>query len=282
MAKFTFGNYDFLSSLGINEENSGAYYQGKWMGTGSTEYSVNPTTKENIASIKFASEEDYEHALKDMEKAKAEWMTTPMPLRGEIVRQIGDAFRAKKEQLGRLISLEMGKILSEGLGEVQEAIDICDFACGLSRQIGGSVLPSERPNHFMMEVWNPIGIVGIITAFNFPCAVFAWNAAVALVCGDLLLWKGAPTTSLITIATTNIVQEVFRKNKVNPAVLTTIQGGADIGVKMTKDRRVPLVSFTGSTKIGRIIQQEVGNRFGKTLLELGGNNATVIMDDANV
>jgi aldehyde dehydrogenase family 7 protein A1 len=164
-----------------------------------------------------------------MVHAKAEWAKLPMPARGDIVRQIGESFRAKKEPLGRLISLEMGKILSEGLGEVQEVIDVCDMACGLSRTIGGSVLNSERPEHFMMEVWNPLGIVGVITAFNFPCAVFGWNAAIAFICGNLVVWKGAPTTSLVTIATARIISEVLVKNKVNPNVLTVVQRGTDIG-----------------------------------------------------
>lgn len=156
-----------------------------------------------------------------------------MPLRGDIVRKIGQAFRDKKEALGRLLSLEMGKILSEGLGEIQEVIDVCDMACGLSRTIGGSVFNSERPEHFMMEVWNPLGIVGVITAFNFPSAVFGWNAAIALICGNLVVWKGAPTTSLITIACAKIIGDVLAENKINPNVVTVVQGGVDIGQRMT-------------------------------------------------
>ena len=176
----------------------------------------------------------------------------------------------------------MGKIYSEGLGEVQEAIDICDMACGLSRTIGGSVFNSERPDHFMMEVWNPLGIVGVITAFNFPCAVFGWNAAIAFITGNLVCWKGAPTTSLVTIACARIIGEVFEKNNINPNVLTVVQGGVDVGQKMTADKRIPLISFTGSTKVGKMVQLTVAERFGKTLLELGGNNATIIMEDANL
>ena len=156
-------------------------------------------------------------------------------------------------------------------------IDICDMACGLSRTIGGSVFNSERPEHFMMEVWNPLGIVGVITAFNFPCAVFGWNAAIAMICGDLVCWKASPTASLITIACANIIGDVLAKNKINPNVLTVTLGGIDIGEKITKDKRIPLVSFTGSTKVGKIVKQTVDERFGKTLLELGGNNATIIM-----
>lgn len=156
------------------------------------------------------------------------------------------------------------------------------MACGLSRTIGGSVFNSERPEHFMMEVWNPLGIVGVISAFNFPCAVFGWNAAIALICGDLLTWKGAPTTSLVTVATSKIIADVLQKNKINPNVLTVVQGGADVGQKMAEDKRIPLLSFTGSTKIGKLVKRTVDDRFGRTLLELGGNNATIIMKDANL
>lgn len=156
------------------------------------------------------------------------------------------------------------------------------MACGLSRTIGGSIFNSERPEHFMMEIWNPIGIVGVITAFNFPCAVFGWNVAIAMICGDLVMWKGAPTTSMVTIATAKIIGEVLEKNKINPNVLTVCQGGIDIGQLMTSDKRIPLMSFTGSTRVGKIIKQKVDERFGKTLLELGGNNATIILEDANL
>ena len=176
----------------------------------------------------------------------------------------------------------MGKIYSEGLGEVQEVIDICDMACGLSRTIGGSIFNSERPDHFMMEVWNPLGIVGVITAFNFPCAVFGWNAAIAFITGNVVCWKAAPTTSMITIACANVIGDVLKKNNINPNVLTVVQGGVDIGQAMTQDKRIPLVSFTGSTKVGKIVKLAVDERFGKTLLELGGNNATIIMEDANL
>ena len=176
----------------------------------------------------------------------------------------------------------MGKICSEGLGEVQEVIDICDMACGLSRTIGGSIFNSERPDHFMMEVWNPLGIVGVITAFNFPCAVFGWNAAIAFITGNVVCWKGAPSTPMITIACANVIGEVLKKNNINPNVLTVVQGGVDIGQRMTEDKRIPLISFTGSTKVGKMVKLKVDERFGKTLLELGGNNATIIMEDANL
>jgi len=209
-------------------------------------------------------------------------MLTPAPLRGEIVRQIGEALRAKKDALGSLISLEMGKSKSEGDGEVQEYIDICDMAVGMSRTIEGKVLHSERPGHFMMEVWNPIGIVGVITAFNFPVAVSGWNAAIALICGDLVIWKGASSTSLCTIATGRIVADVLKKHGFNSVHTVCNGGGATIGERFIHDKRLQLVSFTGSTSVGERISTEVHKRFGRTILELGGNNAVIIMDDADV
>jgi aldehyde dehydrogenase family 7 member A1 len=208
-------------------------------------------------------------------------MKTPAPVRGEIVRQIGEAFRKKKEPLGLLISLEMGKIKSEGLGEVQEYIDICDFATGLSRTLEGKVLPSERPGHFMMEMWNPLGLVGCITAFNFPVAVAGWNAALALICGDLMVWKPAPTTNLCAIAVQKIINEVFDKFGFK-SIHTLCAGGIDVGSTMVNDKRLPLISFTGSTAVGRSIGVDVAKRFGRSILELGGNNAAIIMDDADL
>ena len=208
-------------------------------------------------------------------------MKTPAPVRGEIVRQVGEAFRKKKEPLGLLISLEMGKIKSEGLGEVQEYIDICDFATGLSRTLEGKVLPSERPGHFMMEMWNPLGLVGCITAFNFPVAVAGWNAALALICGDLMVWKPAPTTNLCAIAVQKIINEVFDKFGFK-SIHTLCAGGIDVGSTMVNDKRLPLISFTGSTAVGRSIGVNVAERFGRSILELGGNNAAIIMDDADL
>ncbi|KAH0453473.1 hypothetical protein IEQ34_017797 [Dendrobium chrysotoxum] len=206
----------------------------------------------------------------------------PAPKRGDIVRQIGDALRARLQHLGRLVSLEMGKILPEGIGEVQEIIDMCDFAVGLSRQLNGSVIPSERPNHMMLEIWNPLGVVGVITAFNFPCAVLGWNACIALVCGNCVVWKGAPTTPLITIAMTELIAGVLEKNNLPGAIFTAFCGGAEIGQAIARDIRIPLVSFTGSSKVGLMVQQTVNERFGKCLLELSGNNAIIVMDDADI
>lgn len=197
--------------MGLTETNLGVYRDGAWSGSGEEVLSINPATNKPIARIKMGSKADYESCIKAMEAEKVRWAKTPAPVRGEVVRQIGEAFRKKKEALGLLISLEMGKIKSEGLGEVQEYIDICDFATGLSRTIEGKVLPSERPGHFMMEQWNPLGVVGCITAFNFPVAVAGWNAAIAFICGDTMIWKPSPTTNLCAIAVQHIVNEVFAK-----------------------------------------------------------------------
>ena len=209
-------------------------------------------------------------------------MKLPAPVRGEIVRQIGEALRAKKEALGAVISLEMGKIKSEGLGEVQEVIDICDLATGMSRTIDGKVLPSERPDHFMMEVWNPLGIVGVITAFNFPVAVCGWNTALALITGNQVIWKPAQTACLSSIATTKIITAVLEKHGFKNVFTLVCGNGPDIGEAVVQDARIPLVSFTGSTKIGRHVSAEVHRRFGKTILELGGNNATIVMPDSDM
>ena len=204
-----------------------------------------------------------------------------MPKRGEIIRQVGEAMRLKKEALGSLISLEMGKIKIEGDGEVQEYIDVCDMAVGLSRTIEGKVLPSERPQHFMMECWNPLGLIGVITAFNFPVAVSGWNAAIALVCGDLVIWKGASSTTLCTIAVGIIVGEVMKRNGFNSVQTVCQGGGATIGERFIQDPRLQLISFTGSTSVGERISTQVHKRFGRTILELGGNNAVIVMDDAD-
>jgi aldehyde dehydrogenase family 7 protein A1 len=217
------------------------------------------------------------HALAEKDR----WAKLPAPARGDIVREIGEALRKHKEALGATISVEMGKIKSEGLGEVQEFIDICDMATGMSRTIDGKVLPSERPDHFMMELWNPLGVVGVISAFNFPVAVLGWNTALALICGDMVVWKPAPTACLSSIATTKIIVSVLEKHGFK-SVFTLACGDADVGDALVKDTRVPLVSFTGSTKVGRYVSAEVHRRFGKTILELGGNNATIIMPDADI
>jgi len=278
----SYSQYPFLKELGLEEDNLGVY-AGKWIGSGSIYTCVSPIDGKPIARVTQGTKGDYETTMKAMEAAVETWQLTPAPKRGEIVRQIGEAVRAKKEALGKLISLEMGKIIGEALGEVQEFIDICDYATGLSRTYNGLVLPSERPGHFMMESWHPLGMIGTITAFNFPLAVCGWNGAIALVCGNCQIWKGATTTSLISIATTKVVSEVLERNGVCGSVFSMICGsGSAIGDLFTNDHRLSLISFTGSTSIGRGISTAVHTRFGRTILELGGNNATIVMDDANL
>jgi len=218
-----------------------------------------------------------------MEEARKVWALTPAPKRGDIVRQIGEAIRHKKTALGKLISLEMGKILPEAIGEVQEYIDVCDYATGLSRTFNGLILPSERPGHVIQENWHPLGMIGVITAFNFPLAVCGWNTAISLVCGNVQIWKGASTTSLVTVALTRLVASVLEQNNLPGGIFTTISGsGGVIGEFLIQDNRLSLISFTGSTEIGRRISSVVHGRFGRTILELGGNNAIIVMDDANI
>ncbi|KAL7078145.1 hypothetical protein ACQ4LE_002548 [Meloidogyne hapla] len=274
--------YLFLKELGISELNYGVFDGQKWKSNGKIIDILCPSTNTPIAKVQLASEEDYQRVLKYSRESIKIWQNIPAPARGEIVRQIGDCLRKECENLGKLISLEMGKILSEGKGEIQEIIDIADFATGLSRMFSGSVIPSERKEHILLEQWNPLGIVGVITAFNFPAAVYGWNAALALTCGNCLLWKPAPTTSLIAIAVTHLIENVLKQNNLPPAICSLICGGSDIGLLLTKDPRVDLVSFTGSTEVGRIVGQHVQARFGKLLLELGGNNAVLVMEDANL
>ncbi|KAG9458108.1 hypothetical protein H6P81_002616 [Aristolochia fimbriata] len=274
--------HQFLTELGLRPRNPGCFVNGVWRGNGPVVPSSNPANNEIVAEVVEASIEDYKDGMEACTEAAKIWMQVPAPKRGEVVRQIGDALRTKLQHLGRLVSLEMGKILPEGIGEVQEIIDMCDYAVGLSRQLNGSIIPSERPNHMMMEVWNPLGIVGVITAFNFPCAVLGWNACIALVCGNCVVWKGAPTTPLITIAMTEIVAGILERNNLPGGIFTSFCGGAEIGQAIAEDTRIPLVSFTGSTKVGLMVQQTVNKRFGKCLLELSGNNAIVVMDDADI
>uniref|UniRef100_A0A2K5CZU6 Alpha-aminoadipic semialdehyde dehydrogenase n=1 Tax=Aotus nancymaae TaxID=37293 RepID=A0A2K5CZU6_AOTNA len=266
--------YAWLKELGLREENEGVY-NGSWGGRGEVITTYCPANNEPIARVRQASVADYEDTVKKAREAWKVWADIPAPKRGEIVRQIGDALREKIQVLGSLVSLEMGKILVEGVGEVQEYVDICDYAVGLSRMIGGPILPSERPGHALIEQWNPVGLVGIITAFNFPVAVYGWNNAIALVCGNVCLWKGAPTTSLISVAVTKIIAKVLEDNKLPGAICSLTCGGADIGTAMAKDERVNLLSFTGSTQVGKQVALMVQERFGRSLLELGGNNAII-------
>jgi aldehyde dehydrogenase (NAD+) len=272
-----------LDQLGIQDLNSGACGRTWIESPGGTELvSLNPATGEPIARVKQASREDYERVTAEAHEAFLRWRTTPAPKRGEIVRLIGDALRAKKEALGALVSLEMGKIRAEGEGEVQEMIDICDFAVGLSRQLYGLTMHSERPGHRMYEQWHPLGVVGIISAFNFPVAVWAWNAAIAAVSGDSMVWKPSSVTPLTAIATQKIVQPVLEAHGFGGLMGLTVGKGSDIGEAMLNDKRVPLVSATGSCKMGKRVAEAVMGRFGRTILELGGNNGILVMDDADL
>jgi len=278
----TFSDYPFLKELGLEEENPGVY-NGKWCGSGETFTSYSPYNGKPIARVRFATEEEYEETIQAMDAAQAKWANMPAPARGEIVRQIGVALREKLEPLGALISLEMGKIKPEGIGEVQEFVDICDLATGLSRSISGQIIPSERPGHTLLEMWNPLGKVGIISAFNFPCAVYGWNLAISMIAGNVNVWKGASSVSLVTIACTKIVAGVLEANGLPGAICSTVLGGGrTIGEKLINDKRINLMSFTGSTEVGRRVSEIVHKRFGRTILELGGNNATVVMPDSDL
>merc|ERR1712038_185585 len=273
--------YGWLKDLGLSADNKGVF-NGSWSGSGEVYTSVSPINNEPIARVTRGTLADYEATVKAANEAWESWVEIPAPQRGEIVRQIGDALRAKITQLGQLCALEMGKILPEGVSEVQEYVDICDYAVGLSRMFAGKVLPSERPGHMLLEQWNPLGTVGVITAFNFPVAVYGWNSAIAMVTGNTLLWKGAPSTPLTSVAITKVCESVLAANNLPGAVCSMICGGTDIGQAMTHDERLPLVSFTGSTAVGKIVSLGVQERFGKFLLELGGNNAIVVNDDADL
>jgi len=278
----TYDKFGFLKELGIEQENLGCYNGKEWVGSGKYMYSVNPSTGKNIAEIKLANEEEYEQCIRNMESVRERWFEFPMPKRGLIVQEIGDKFRQHKANLGKLVALEMGKIVLEGEGEIQEIIDICDYAVGLSRTLSGKMIPSERENHVIIENWNPLGLIGVITAFNFPAAVLGWNTAISLVCGDLTIWKGATSTSLISIAVTKIFAEVLEKWGF-AGVFTMISGpGSTVGEKLINDERLKLISFTGSTNVGKRISSVVHSRFGRTILELGGNNALVVLDDADL
>jgi len=276
-------NTDFLSALGIQPNNSGTSTGSKWIDTKATSIdSYSPVDGNKIASVQETNKEAYEKVIEKAQHAFIEWRAWPAPRRGEIVRQIGEALRAKKEPLGKLVSYEMGKSLQEGYGEVQEMIDICDFAVGLSRQLHGLTMHSERPSHRMYEQWHPLGLVGIISAFNFPVAVWSWNSMLAWVCGDVCIWKPSEKTPLCAIACQHIINEVFQKNQVPEGVSCIISGGREVGEWLSSDKRIPLISATGSTRMGKEVASVVGKRLGKTLLELGGNNAIIISEHADL
>lgn len=275
---------EVLNRLHIKADNS-AYYTGLKQSSQTDRENraiKSPSDGQHIASVYFANEQDYEQVIQTAQAAFVTWRTLPAPQRGEIVRQYGDALRKHKADLGALVSYEMGKILQEGLGEVQEMIDICDFAVGLSRQLYGLTMHSERPGHRMYEQWHPLGIVGIISAFNFPVAVWSWNAMIAAVCGDVCVWKPSEKTPLTAIACHKILEEVLKANQIPEGVFNLILGDYRIGSLMSNDKRVPLVSATGSTRMGKLVGEAVGKRLGRSLLELGGNNAIIITPDAKL
>lgn len=273
---------DVLSRLGLSEVNQGAYAS-EWLKCGGPELeSRNPATGQLLAKVITATRDDYEQVIVAASDAFRRWRVLPAPQRGEIVRQIGQALRSHKSDLGLLVTLETGKILTEGQGEVQEMIDMCDYAVGLSRQLFGLTMPSERPEHRMYEQWHPLGPVGIITAFNFPVAVWAWNAAIAAVCGDSCVWKPSSDTPLTAIAVQNIVHKVLEPHQIAGVFSLCIGSGAVIGQAMAEDRRIPLVSATGSCQMGRRLAQTVAGRLGRSLLELGGNNGIIVTESANL
>jgi len=272
-----------LNNLDIQESNPGTSYGQQWLGGGKDKIdSFSPVDGEKIASVQATSKDQYDQVISNAQGAFKQWRLLPAPQRGEIVRQIGQALRDHKDDLGKLVSYEMGKSLQEGLGEVQEMIDICDFAVGLSRQLYGLTMHSERPGHRMYEQWHPLGIVGIISAFNFPVAVWSWNASLAWVCGDVTVWKPSEKVPLTAIACQKIVQKVFHHNGVDSAVSSLVIGAREVGEWLAADTRIPLISATGSTRMGKEVGKTVGARLGKTILELGGNNAIIISQHADL
>ncbi|WP_462220196.1 L-piperidine-6-carboxylate dehydrogenase [Ferruginibacter sp.] len=273
----------FLSQLKIQKNNNGVSTGLIWpKAKGEKINSFSPVDGKLIAAVTGADKNNYDAVIAKAQSAFAIWRQWPAPKRGEIVRQVGEELRKSKQALGELVSYEMGKSLQEGLGEVQEMIDICDFAVGLSRQLHGLTMHSERPGHRMYEQYHPLGIVGVISAFNFPVAVWSWNAALAWVCGDVCVWKPSEKTPLCAIACQNVIQSVFKKNDVPEGVSNIIIGGRNVGEWMSNDPRMPLVSATGSTRMGKAVGKAVGERLGRSLLELGGNNAIIITKNADL
>ncbi len=273
---------EILERLEIEPVNSGACY-GDWIPnpSGGELASINPADGSVIARVRMAGREDYERVAEAAAHAFLEWRMVPAPKRGEIVRELADELRHFKSELGALVTMEMGKIRAEGLGEVQEMIDVADFAVGLSRQLYGLTMHSERPGHRMYEQWHPLGTAGVISAFNFPVAVWSWNAMIAAVCGDCVLWKPSSDTPLTAVAVQKISNRVFERHGLKGIFNLVIGRGDPVGEAMLNDRRVPLISFTGSTEVGRRVAEKVAHRLGRTILELGGNNGIIVMDDAN-
>ena len=271
-----------LKNLGVQSKQKGCSTGGLWIASGPEICSYSPVDNSLIGELETASVEDYENIIDKAEHAFLSFRKMPAPQRGELVRQLGNKLREKKVYLGELVSWEMGKSLQEGLGEVQEMIDICDFAVGLSRQLHGVTMTSERPSHRLYDQYHPLGVVGIISAFNFPVAVWSWNVALAWICGNVCVWKPSEKTPLCSIACQNIISDVLNKNNVPEGVSCVLNGSSDIGKWMAEDQRIALLSATGSTKMGRDVAQRVGLRLGKSLLELGGNNAIIITPHADL
>ena len=277
-----FGMKEALAQLGVKAINEGTSTGQNNFSNGEILESYSPVDGQLIGSVKTTTPADYEKVMQTGTEAFKTFRLMPAPQRGEIVRQFGEKLRKNKEALGKLVSYEMGKSLQEGYGEVQEMIDICDFAVGLSRQLHGLTMHSERPGHRMYEQYHPMGVVGIISAFNFPVAVWAWNTALAWICGDVCVWKPSEKTPLCGVACQNIIAEVLKDNNLPEGISCLINGDYKIGELMTADKRVPLVSATGSTRMGKIVAQTVAGRLGKSLLELGGNNAIIVTPDADI
>lgn len=274
---------DFIKKLGLQKENAGTWIGDQGLNAGEKINSFTPVDGSMIGSVTTTTESEVDKVMKASSDAFIEWRMIPAPKRGEIIRQLGEKLREYKEPLGKLVSYEMGKSLQEGYGEVQEMIDICDFAVGLSRQLYGKTMPSERPGHRMFEQWHPLGPVGIITAFNFPVAVWAWNSAIALVCGDVTVWKPSEKVPLCSVACQKILMEVLEEHKDIPkAISCVVNGDVSVGKLMTADKQLPLISATGSIRMGRAVGADVAQRLGKTILELGGNNAIIVSDKADI
>jgi aldehyde dehydrogenase (NAD+) len=275
---------DFLKKLNLQEQNAGASNSSTWWSQNHSSKiaSINPSNENTIAEVYVASLQDYEHLIIEAEKSFLSWRTLPAPKRGEIIRQIGEILREKKDELGSLISLETGKSKQEGDGEIQEAIDMADFAMGQSRMMYGKIMQSERPQHQLYEQWHPLGLVGVITAFNFPVAVWAWNAFIAAITGNCIIWKPSPKTPLCTLAIQHICNQVMEKNNCSGVFSCFITADNTLTEKFIEDRRVPLISFTGSSAVGKSVAEKVASRFGKCLLECSGNNAIIIDPSADL
>jgi aldehyde dehydrogenase (NAD+) len=277
--------FPFLEQLEIRDVNPGTCAgPDEWSGIEEREFLevLTPIDGSVIARVALASDDDYEHVIKTAQDSFLKWRMTPAPVRGQIVREVGDELRKLKEPLGKLVTLEMGKIVAEGKGEVQEAIDVADFAVGLSRQLYGLTMQSERPLHRMYEQWHPLGVIGIITAFNFPVAVWSWNSMIAAVCGDTMIWKPSSKTPLCAIAVQHIMNRVMKNHDLTGIFTLIVGKGSTIGERLINDKRVPLISSTGSTMMGQRVAEAAAKRLGRTILELGGNNAIIVAEDANV